>query len=231
MICAAQAVLGHHALDRVEDQLDGVLVEERLPGRRAQTARVARVVVGELLGGLVGGEDHLVGVDDDDVVAAVDVRGEVDAVLATQQRGGDRGDATEDQALGVDHEPVAGDLTGFWRKCAHRTSHKQLLTDRTGSEGLLSLGKIRLRGKSRGLFSPFDQREPSYFSSILARQRTGSGVSGGATWTTSNPGRRERPFRGPRGAGPRRSLERSATSTRSGPRRSRHGSGPLVRRG
>src|ERR1700691_5989259 len=46
----AQSVLGHHALDRVEDQFDGVLVEERLPGRRAQAARVARVVIGELLG-------------------------------------------------------------------------------------------------------------------------------------------------------------------------------------
>jgi hypothetical protein len=55
------------------------------PGRCAQAARVARVVVGELLGQLVGGEHDLVGVDDDDVVAAVDVGGEVGAVLAAQQ--------------------------------------------------------------------------------------------------------------------------------------------------
>src|SRR5579863_3862658 len=42
---AAQAVLGNHALHGVEDQLDGILVEQRLPGRRAQTARITRVVI------------------------------------------------------------------------------------------------------------------------------------------------------------------------------------------
>ena len=81
---AAQAVLGDHALHGVEDQLDGVLVQQRLPGRRAQSARVTRVVVGELLGGLVGRQDYLVRVDDDDVVTAVNMRGEVDAVLAAE---------------------------------------------------------------------------------------------------------------------------------------------------
>src|SRR5665213_1365471 len=145
---ATQAVLGNHPLHRVEDQLDGVLVEQRLPGRRAQTARVTRVVIGKLLRGLVGREDHLVGVHDDDVVATVDVRGEVHAVLATQQRGGNGGDAAEDETLGVEHEPLTGDLTDLWRKCADGTSHKRWLTDQTGSEGLLSLGKMSLQGKS-----------------------------------------------------------------------------------
>src|SRR5487761_802271 len=32
---AAQAVLGYHALHGVEDQFDGVLVQQGLPGRRA----------------------------------------------------------------------------------------------------------------------------------------------------------------------------------------------------
>src|SRR5579863_620899 len=46
---ATEAILGHHALHRVEHQLDRVLVEQSLPGRRAQTAWVTRVVIGELL--------------------------------------------------------------------------------------------------------------------------------------------------------------------------------------
>src|SRR5665213_4036738 len=151
---ATQAILGNHALHRVEDQLDGVFVEQRLPGRRAQTARITRVVIRELLRGLVGREDHFVGVHDDDVVTTVDVRGEVHAVLAPQQRGGNSRDSAEDETLGVDHEPLAGDLTDFWRKCAHGTSHIRLLTDQTGSEGLLSLGKINLNGKSPRSFLP-----------------------------------------------------------------------------
>ena len=138
---ATETILWNHALHGVEDQLDRVLVEEGLPRRRLQAARVTRVVVRELLGRLVGGQDDFVGVDDNHVVAAVDVRGEVDAVLAAKQRGGDGGDAAKDEALGINHEPLAGDLTCFWRKCAHRTSHRRLLTAQTGAGGLPSLGK------------------------------------------------------------------------------------------
>src|ERR1700691_301783 len=98
---ATETVLGDHTLDRVEDQLDRVLVEQGLPRGGAQTARVTRGVVGELLGGLVGGEHDLVGVHDDDVVAAVNVRGEIDTVLAAQERGGDGRESTEHETLGV----------------------------------------------------------------------------------------------------------------------------------
>jgi len=81
---ATEAVLGNHALHRVKDQFDRVLIQQRLPGSRAQTARVSRVVIRELLRGLVGREDDLVGVHDNDVVTTVDVRGEVHAVLASK---------------------------------------------------------------------------------------------------------------------------------------------------
>src|ERR1017187_8506255 len=226
---AAEAVLGNHALHRVEDQLDGVLVEQRLPGRRAQSARIARVVVRELLRGLVGRQHHFVGVHDDDVVPAVDVRSEVDAVLATKQRSGDRGDPTEDEALGVNYQPLAGDLTDFWRKCAHGTSHKRLLTARTGSEGLLSLGKISVHGKSSLPISCiYTHFEPEI--SMKRAIRPGDPTFSVAAKSAPAPlGRRELPFQAPRGADPRRSRERSTTWTPSAPHQSWRGIGPRAR--
>src|SRR5690606_21801974 len=50
------------------------------------------------------------GVDDDDEVTGVDVRGERRLVFATQQRGGLAGQAAEDDVGGVDDEPLAGDV-------------------------------------------------------------------------------------------------------------------------
>ena len=64
--------------------------------------------------GLVGGDDDLVGVHDDDVVTRVDVGSEVGAVLAAKKRRRGRRQASEDEVLGVDHEPVAVQLTNFW---------------------------------------------------------------------------------------------------------------------
>jgi hypothetical protein len=107
---AAQGVLGEHAAHRAPDELGGLLGQQLRVGGGAQAAGVAAVAVGELVGGLVRGEDHLVGVDHDHVVARVDVGGEVGAVLAAQDGGHSRGEAAEDQAVGVDDVPAALDL-------------------------------------------------------------------------------------------------------------------------
>ncbi len=68
--------------------------------RRAllDAARMAGVVVVDLLVALAAGEHHLVGIDDDDVVAAVDMRREGRLVLAAQAVGDDRGEAADDEA-------------------------------------------------------------------------------------------------------------------------------------
>ena len=63
--------------------------------------------------GLALGEHDLVGVDDDDVVAGVDVRREDRLVLAAEDAGDLGGETAEDHALGVDDVPLAGDLAGF----------------------------------------------------------------------------------------------------------------------
>ena len=69
------------------------------------------MVVVEVLGGLVGRHDDLVGVDNDDVIAGVDVGCEERAVLAAQQGGGHRRHATEHEALRVNEIIAATPLS------------------------------------------------------------------------------------------------------------------------
>ena len=75
-------------------------------------ARVPAVAVGQLLVGLARGEDHLVGVDHDHVVAGVDVGGEVGAVLPGRIRP-PRRPGGPGQTIGVDHVPGPLDLADF----------------------------------------------------------------------------------------------------------------------
>jgi hypothetical protein len=84
-----------------------------LVGLALQTTGVPGVAVHHLLGRLALGEHDLVGVDDDDVVAGVDVRGEHRLVLATEHASDLGAETTEDEALGVDDVPSALDLTCF----------------------------------------------------------------------------------------------------------------------
>jgi len=77
-------------------------------------ARVPGVADGLLLGRLVGGEDHLARVDDDHVIAGVEVTGVHGLVLATQEGGHLSGHPPEYEAIGIDHVPGAMDLGRFW---------------------------------------------------------------------------------------------------------------------
>ena len=78
-------------------------------------AGIAGVVVEHRLVRLVAGDAHLGGVDHDDVVAAIDMRGELRLVLAAQAVGDDDGEAAEHDALGVDQHPVLLHLRRFQR--------------------------------------------------------------------------------------------------------------------
>ena len=85
-MCTADFVLRHHPLDReLEDPLG--LALEQLPGGLVPLpARIARVPLVGLLLPLVAGEDDLVDVGHDDVVAGVDVGGVGRPVLPHQDR-------------------------------------------------------------------------------------------------------------------------------------------------
>ncbi|EGJ76843.1 putative 50S ribosomal protein L13 [Streptomyces sp. Tu6071] len=109
----AEGVLREHALDGLLDGLLRVVREEVVVTDRTQTARVTRVTVGELLGPLVAGEVHLVGVDDDDEVTGVDVGGVDRLVLAPQEAGGGRRQTAQDNVPGVDDVPLASHIAGL----------------------------------------------------------------------------------------------------------------------
>jgi hypothetical protein len=58
-------------------------------------------------------------VDDDDVVAAINVRGVGREVLAAQAHGDDGGETADDQTLGVDQYPLLRHLSRLCRKGFH----------------------------------------------------------------------------------------------------------------
>src|SRR5215207_5816004 len=122
-----QGASRQHALDRLlDDALGEAALEYVLGGALLDAARIAAVVVIDLLLALAPGEDHLVGVDDDDVVAAIDVRGVARLVLAAQAHRDDRGEAADDEAGGVDDDPLLVDVGGFQGKGFHRFDPKGL---------------------------------------------------------------------------------------------------------
>ena len=115
----AETVLGQHAPDGLLDGLARVLVEQVAVGGRAQTTGVAGVAVGHLVFALVARQRDLVGVDDDDEVAGVHVRGVRRLVLATQEGGGLDGEPSEHHVSGVDDMPLTRDVAGLGAVRAH----------------------------------------------------------------------------------------------------------------
>ena len=86
-LSAADAVLGQHALDSQLHGELGTLGHEGAVLDVLQVADPAGVMIIGLLLELLARENRLVGVDDDDEIAAVNVRGEVNLVLAAQKLG------------------------------------------------------------------------------------------------------------------------------------------------
>ena len=113
---AAERPTRQHALHGLLDDALGELALEDRAGRALlDAADEAGVVVIDLLLALAAGQHDLVGVDDDDIVAVVDVRGVGRLVLAAQAHGDDRGEAADDQAVGVDQHPFLLDVGGLGR--------------------------------------------------------------------------------------------------------------------
>ncbi|MCY1416353.1 hypothetical protein D9M71_318580 [compost metagenome] len=68
-------------------------------------------MVVHLVGSFGAGHTHLLGIDHDDVVASVNVRGVFRLVLATQTQGDFSSQTTQGLTSSIDDEPVA--LNGF----------------------------------------------------------------------------------------------------------------------
>src|SRR3546814_17089740 len=74
-LLTAQRAARHHALDRLfQDALREAAAEDFVRADFLDAARIAGVAIIELLRQLLAGELHLVRIDDDDVVATIDVR-------------------------------------------------------------------------------------------------------------------------------------------------------------
>src|SRR5215218_2143709 len=120
-----EPVAGQHPADGLLDRAGGPLGQQDRVRGGLEAARVAGVAVGDLLLELAPGEPHLGRVDDDHVVAGVDV-GRVDRlVLAPQDAGDLGGQPAKDLAVGVDDVPVAGQVprarrerSACWRRHA-----------------------------------------------------------------------------------------------------------------
>lgn len=110
----AKTVLREHALDSVLDELAGILLEDLASGLVMTATGVTRVRIDNLARELVASEADLVGIDDDDIVAAVYMRREVGLVLATDDLRNLRGEAAEDLIRSVDEQPllINGGLVG-----------------------------------------------------------------------------------------------------------------------
>src|SRR4051794_7682141 len=83
-LLATERSLGQHAAHGQANHALGVAGEQVLEGLRPDPARVARVAVVGLVGELARADGQRRGVDDDDVVAAVEVRRPGRLVLAPQ---------------------------------------------------------------------------------------------------------------------------------------------------
>ncbi len=110
----AKTVLGEHAFHHTDEEgmhagLD-VLVEalfhENLGGELTLTAGIAGVVEVDAVGHLFAGKAHLVGVDDDNVVAAFHVGRISRLVLAAEQNGDFRAQTAKGLVGCVDHHPL-----------------------------------------------------------------------------------------------------------------------------
>lgn len=103
----AQAVLGEHALYHAVEQAIGTVGLGHDTGGRALAlaAGVARVREVNAVGPFLTGQLHLVGIDDNHVVATVHVRGEIGFVLTAQQLGYFRAKASQHLVGSVDYDP------------------------------------------------------------------------------------------------------------------------------
>ena len=88
-------------------------------GRFTNAARVTGVTVVGLFSGLFTGKTQLLGINDDDVVARIDMRRVFRLVLATQAQGNLAGQTAENLVGGIDHIPVALDFKRLGRESLH----------------------------------------------------------------------------------------------------------------
>ena len=110
---AAQLILGNHSLDGpLENELR--LACAHLGGRfDGLTTDVTGVTGVDLVSLLVPGEASLLGIDDDNEVAGINVRCEDGLMFAAEEAGSLDSDFSDNLVLGIDDVPRALDVSWF----------------------------------------------------------------------------------------------------------------------
>src|SRR5258707_13473369 len=124
---AAKLVFGKHALHGLLDDGFGATGEELDEGLFAETTGEAGVAAIELLVRLEAGQHDLFGIDDDDVIAHIDVRGVENVELAGEDRSGLGGEPAQRLAAGVEDEPLALDIFAARNGGGHRLVYSLIL--------------------------------------------------------------------------------------------------------
>jgi len=117
---ATETIVRDHALDGALDDQLGMAVATGLGRLRLVAADVAGKTHVFLLNLLLAGEDGLFGVDDNDMIAGINVGGKNGLVLAAQQYSRFLGHTAHDLVIGINNVPLAFDLLGFGAKSFHR---------------------------------------------------------------------------------------------------------------
>ncbi len=108
---AAQRATGHHTLNSFDDNAFRVLtVQELVHGAFFDAARITGVPVELLVLKFTASQFDFFGIDDDDVIATIHVRGKHRFVFTTKTVGNNGCKAAKDDVFCVDHEPFALDV-------------------------------------------------------------------------------------------------------------------------
>src|SRR5439155_15588316 len=117
---SAELVMAEHAANRSPDHFLRPPVEEMPERLRAKAAGITAVARIGLRFALVARDRDSRCVDDDDVIAGIEVGLPRGLVLALQDDGDARGETTEGLARGIGHEPASFDLVRPRRECLRR---------------------------------------------------------------------------------------------------------------
>ncbi len=124
-----ERAFGQHALDCQFQRTAGVTRLHILEFGGVDAAGIAGVTVVGLVVGFVAGHTNFGGVDDNDEVTGIDVRGVDGFVFATQTEGHFAGDPTENLVLCVNHEPLMHDFGRFGAEGFHGCSYERCLSE------------------------------------------------------------------------------------------------------
>ena len=108
--------LGQHSLNNFSHKsLSAVGFSHQLGGSHlALTTGITGITQIYSVSPLLAGQDNLIGIENDDIVAAVNVRSEICLLLTAQQLSNLHGEAAQNLVLGINHDPflISGSLVG-----------------------------------------------------------------------------------------------------------------------